>query len=128
MPPDPFTIFLDENHCNNRRLLQTLQDAGVPFVRHLDKFARGTQDEVWLPSVGQNGWALLTKDKRIRYRTNERLAVRRYRIRMFYFTTNELNGTQMAERSRKRCQRCDVSTIGKTRHTAQRLLVLVKFT
>jgi hypothetical protein len=96
MPPDVFVIFLDENHCNNRRLLAVLKDAGVTVERHLEHFAAGTPDEVWLPSVGKNGWALLTTDARIRYRENEKRAVKEHRVRMFYFSTNQLSGQQMA--------------------------------
>jgi hypothetical protein len=96
MPPDPFVVFLDENHCNNRKLLAVLRDAAVRVERHLEHFAAGTPDEIWLPSVGKNGWALLTTDARIRYRANEKRAVKAHRVRMFYFSTNQLSGQQMA--------------------------------
>jgi hypothetical protein len=96
MPPDPFVIFLDENHCNNRRLLAVLKEAAVRVERHLEHLPAGTPDEVWLPSVGKNGWALLTTDSRIRYRANEKRAVKEHGVRMFYFSTNQLSGQQMA--------------------------------
>jgi PIN like domain len=96
MPPDRFTIFLDENHCNNTRILAVLELAGIPVERHLDHFPRGTPDEDWLPLVGRNGWALITTDKRIRYRSNEKRAVQTHDVRMFYFSTNEMSGQQMA--------------------------------
>lgn len=96
MPPDRLAIYLDENHCNNKRVLAVLQDAGVQTERHLDHFARGTPDEDWLPFVGNNGWILLTTDKRIRHRVNERQAVIQNSIRMFYFSINDISGEQMA--------------------------------
>lgn len=96
MQPDSLAIYLDENHCNNRRVLAVLAAGGVRVERHLDHFPRGTPDEEWLPFVGVNGWALLTTDKRIRYRFNERKAVIDHRVRMFYFSKNELSGHQMA--------------------------------
>jgi hypothetical protein len=89
-------IYLDENHCNNRKILAVFSNAGVKVERHLDHFARGTPDEEWLPLVGANGWALLTTDRRIRYRTNEKQAVIRHNVRMFYFSKNDLSGEQMA--------------------------------
>jgi hypothetical protein len=95
-PPDSLVIFLDENHCNNKKILAVLANAAVRVERHLDHFARGTPDEEWLPIVGSNGWALLTTDKRIRYRTNERHAVIKHNVRMFYFSKNDLSGQQMA--------------------------------
>lgn len=33
---------------------------------------RGMADEDWLPIVGENGWVVLMRDKRIRYRKPER--------------------------------------------------------
>jgi len=96
MPPDGFTIFLDENHCNNRRLLDVLAEAQVSVERHLAHFSRATPDEEWLPFVGKNNWALLTSDARIRYRSNEKRAVQENNVRMFYFSTNNLSGLQMA--------------------------------
>jgi hypothetical protein len=96
MLPERFIVFLDENHCNNQKLLDVLKKAGVPGERHLAHFARATPDEDWLPFVGKNGWALLTSDARIRYRSNEKRAVLESGVRMFYFSTNNLSGTQMA--------------------------------
>jgi len=97
MPPKPFVIFLDENHCNNQKILHVLRTAEIAVERHLDHFARGTPDEDWLPFVGKNDWALLTTDARIRYRSNEKRAVQENAVRMFYFSTNNLSGQQMAD-------------------------------
>jgi hypothetical protein len=95
MPLESIVIYLDENHCNNKSILTVLKNAGVRVERHLDHFSRGTIDEEWLPFVGKNGWILLTTDKRIRYRVNEKQAVIRHRIRMFYFSRNDMSGHQM---------------------------------
>src|SRR5438270_12085405 len=97
MLPDPLIIFLDENHCNNKNILRVLADAGVSVERHLDHFQSGTPDEEWLPIVGRNGWALVTTNARIRYRANEKRAVQENLVRMFYFSTNNMSGLQMAE-------------------------------
>lgn len=96
MQLDSFTVYLDENHCNNRRVLAVLKGAGVVVERHLDHFPRGTPDEHWLPFVEKNGWALVTTDKRIRYHSNERQAVIQHAVRMFYFSKNDMSGEQMA--------------------------------
>jgi hypothetical protein len=96
MSPENFILFLDENHCNNRKILDVLNAAGIPVERHLANFPRGTPDEDWLPIVGKNGWVLLTTDARIRYRTNEKRAVMENNVRMFYFSSNNLSGQQMA--------------------------------
>jgi len=96
MQPETLAIYLDENHCNNKSVLAVLENAGIRVERHLNHFARGTPDEDWLPFVGANGWLLLTTDSRIRYRSNEKQAVIRNNVRMFYFTTNNLSGREMA--------------------------------
>ena len=101
MPPDPFTIFLDENHCNNKAILALLDEVGVPVERHLQHFPPGTRDEVWLQVVGKNGWVLLTTDKRIRYRAAEKMAVEMHSVRMFYFSKNMMSGAEMAAALRK---------------------------
>lgn len=101
MQPEDLVIYLDENHCNNKYILSVLKSAGIQVERHLDHFARGTPDEEWLPLVGMNGWVVLTTDKRIRYRSNERQAVIDHDIRMFYFSKNDMSGQQMGDALKK---------------------------
>src|SRR5208283_2274685 len=50
----------------------------------------------WLPTVGNNGWLLLTKDKRIRFNELEKAAIQRYGVREFYFTSGNYSGAEMA--------------------------------
>lgn len=69
----------------------------VKHERHGQHFPAGTEDSLWLPFVGQNGWVLLTKDKRIRFNQLEKTAVRRYRVREFYFSSGNYTGAEMAE-------------------------------
>jgi hypothetical protein len=92
---DSFIIFLDENHCRNPHLLQTLADSGTRFESHLNHFEPGTEGTTWLPQIGRHGWCLLTTDKRIRKRPLEREAVRAHAVRMFYFSTNSVSGSEM---------------------------------
>ena len=46
-----------------------LRHAGEEVIAFHERFASGTEDSVWLHEVGRNGWILLTKDSRIRYRS-----------------------------------------------------------
>ena len=73
-----------------------LRDKGLRYERHSSHFRPGTPDAEWLPFVGRNGWALLTSDRRIRYRALEKQAVQQHAIAMFYFAVNNLSGKQMA--------------------------------
>ncbi len=52
---------------------------------------------MWLPFIGEKGWAVLTKDKRIRFNELEKNAVLRYNVREFYFSSGNYSGAQMAE-------------------------------
>lgn len=47
---------------------------------------RGTADEEWLPIVGGNGWIVLMRDKRIRYRRPERDRLMAHAVKAFCLT------------------------------------------
>ena len=96
-----FVIFLDENHCRNRAVIEAIEQAGIECQKLLDHFAAGTEDLSWLPEVGRHGWCLLTTDARIRSNTLEKEAVRIHSIRMFYFSRNNLGGAEMGAALRK---------------------------
>ncbi|MGB2593026.1 MAG: hypothetical protein WBG02_09020 [Candidatus Acidiferrum sp.] len=93
---DDFVLYLDENLCNSSAILATLTTLGIHFERHLAHFERGTPDEVWLPLVGSNGWALLTADKRIRYNLLEKRALQQHAVREFVFASGNISGEDMA--------------------------------
>ena len=97
MQLDDFVLYLDENLDNCQPILEALEANGVQYRRHRDHFARGTPDEAWLPFVAERGWIVLTKDKRNRYNEIERDAVRRHRVREFYFGSGNFNGAEMAQ-------------------------------
>jgi imidazoleglycerol phosphate synthase glutamine amidotransferase subunit HisH len=78
--PEEFVLYLDENLCNAKAILSVLSRLGVRHERHLDHFPRGTPDEVWLPRVGQEKWAVLTADKRIRYNLLEKKALAEHSV------------------------------------------------
>ncbi len=84
-PPESLTFFLDES-LDNLTVAAALREAGAQVERSTDHFGKGTRDEVWLAKAGQNGWIVLTRDKRIRYRQLERLALQAAKVRAFVFT------------------------------------------
>jgi hypothetical protein len=96
-PPEDFVLYLDENLHNCKPILEALVQRGVRHERHGQHFAPGAEDSVWLPFVGQRGWIVLTKDKRIRFNQLEKTAMRRYRVREFYFSSGNYSGAEMAE-------------------------------
>lgn len=66
-----------------------LSDAGLCVVKHDDEFSdHSTPDEVWLHRVGVNGWFAISRDKRIRFRPNEKQAVLREGVGLFLVMGN----------------------------------------
>jgi hypothetical protein len=94
---DDFILYLDENLDNCQPILDALLNAAVQHRRHRDFFQRGTRDEEWLAYVAERAWVVLTKDKRNRYNEIEREALRRHRMREFYFGSGNFTGAEMAE-------------------------------
>jgi hypothetical protein len=95
--PEDFVLYLDENLHNCKPILDALAQHRVKYERHGQHFDSGTEDTEWLPVVGEKGWVLLTKDKRIRYNELEKAAVRQHKIREFYFSSGNYSGAEMAE-------------------------------
>ena len=94
---DDFVLYLDENLDNCQPIMDALAANGVLFKRHRDFHKRGALDETWLPFVAERAWVVLTKDKRNRYNQLEREAVRRHRVREFYFGSGNFTGAEMAQ-------------------------------
>lgn len=84
-PPEPLTVFLDES-LDSDSIAQALAAAGATVERLTKHFPKGTDDRAWLSLAGAKGWIVLTRDKRIRYRRLERLALQAAGVRAFVFT------------------------------------------
>ena len=95
--PPKFDVYLDENLCNCKPILEVLADPRVQVHRHLEFFQRGTPDDAWLPFVGKNRWAVLTTDRRFRYNELERIALQTHNVQAFEFTDNQIGALGMAE-------------------------------
>jgi predicted nuclease of predicted toxin-antitoxin system len=65
-------------------------------VLHDELFAQDAHDEEWLAEVGKQGWVVLTKDRRIRHRRSERLALMDAGVRAFVLTAGNITGEEMA--------------------------------
>ena len=82
--PEPLTVFLDES-LDSDAISNTLSATGVTVERLTRHLPRGTPDADWLFYAGERGWVVLTRDKRVRYRRLERLALRAANVRTFVF-------------------------------------------
>jgi hypothetical protein len=91
------TLYLDENLCECALILKVLTEARFPYKRHLEIFPRGTLDQDWLPMPGNNGWPVLTKDKAQRYTPLEKALIVKRCLKIFAFSSGNLNGAEMAD-------------------------------
>lgn len=79
-PRDAPVFFTDRDL--GTRFPDILAAAGLQVRRHRDRFPHDCPDEIWLETVGREGWVALSHNARIRYTPNELAAVVRHRIRL----------------------------------------------
>jgi len=96
-PREAPVFFID--HClGTEKVAQRLRSEGAE-VRVLveEGFAEDSADVDWLPVVAEKGWAILTKDKRIRRRALEREAITQSGAGAFILAAAGLGGDAIAE-------------------------------
>ena len=96
-PREAPVFFID--HClGTEKVAQRLRREGAE-VRVLveEGFAEDSADVDWLPVVAEKGWAILTKDKRIRRRALEREAITQSGAGAFILAAAGLGGDAIAE-------------------------------
>src|SRR4051812_13622310 len=93
---DDFIVYLDENLDHCKPIMDALSAGNVVFECHTKHFVRGTDDDIWLKFVAERSWVVITKDKRNRYNDVEREAIRRHKVREFYFGSGNFNAGEMA--------------------------------
>ena len=94
-PPDGTVFFIDRS-LGVEPIRTELINSGLTVEIHDDHFARDEEDRVWLKTVGEHGWVVLTKDQRLRYRPLEISALRASNARVFVLTAGNLRGSEIA--------------------------------
>jgi predicted nuclease of predicted toxin-antitoxin system len=94
-PPDETVFFIDRS-LGVDPIRAELVKAGLVVEIHDDHFARDEEDHVWLRTAGEQGWVVLTKDQRLRYRPLEIAALRASKARVFVLTAGNLRGMEIA--------------------------------
>jgi predicted nuclease of predicted toxin-antitoxin system len=87
------TFFVD--HCLGKGVVRALLAAGVAVENHSAHFAPDAADVDWIPVVSMRGWVILTKDKSIRRRAEERDASVAADARIITLTPAHMTGEQM---------------------------------
>lgn len=95
MPRRAVVFFLDRS-VGKHSIAGVLRERGAKVEVHDDHFERDTEDAEWIVEVSRRGWAILTKDRRIRYRPLERRAVLQAKARVFALSGGNLTGPEMA--------------------------------
>jgi hypothetical protein len=95
-PPDSPTLFVDRS-LGRHHVADALRQAGATVEIHDDHFSPNAPDDEWLGEVGRRGWIVLTKDRRIRYRPNQILALKRGWVVAVVLASGNLTGPAMAE-------------------------------
>jgi hypothetical protein len=90
-------VFFIDRSLGKHVVPDALRAAGVRVEVHDDHFPQNAIDEVWLPAVGQNGWAVLTSDDRIRYRHAEKGAAIAAGVALFIFAGKGMRGAAVAD-------------------------------
>jgi hypothetical protein len=94
--PPEITFFIDRS-LGAEIFATALRDAGCTVVVHDDRFPANTPDQIWLAEAGRNGWVVVTKDKRIRFRTIEKEAFRAAGVGVFVFAQGSRRVPDLAE-------------------------------
>lgn len=79
-----------------------LRAAGLELTTLAEHYGIPADEEVadvdWLALAGENGWAVLMKDDRIRRVSEERSALHNSGVRAFVITSGNLRANEMAQR------------------------------
>ena len=89
------TLFVDRSL--GKGVARRLREAGAVVEMHDDHFPQTTPDTEWIPEVARRGWVVLTKDKNIRRRQDERTALLLAKSRVFTLSSGNMSGAKMAE-------------------------------
>ncbi len=89
-------MFFVNRSLGRKAVPEALRLAGEKVIVHDEHFAQDAKDEEWLTHAGNQGWVVLSADKRIRYRGSEFSALKEAGVRAFILTAkSQMTGAQM---------------------------------
>jgi hypothetical protein len=93
-------LFLDRS-LGRRQVPDLLRAAGLCLQTLAEVYGIPADETVadvdWLARAGSEGWIVLMKDERIRYRPAEREALVNHHVRAFCLTSGNLRAAEMAQ-------------------------------
>jgi len=90
----PARFFVDENDLALGKALAE-EHGNVVYPGHPDlpEVPRGALDDEWLPVIGAKRLIVITRDRKIRYRSAEKLAWIEHQVRGFVLTGKKIQTT-----------------------------------
>lgn len=93
-------LFLDRS-LGRRQVPRLLRASGLRLKTLAEVYGVPADEDVadvdWLQRCGEEGWVVLMKDERIRYRTVEHEVLRYHGVRAFCLTSGNLRAEHMAQ-------------------------------
>lgn len=93
-------LFLDRS-LGRRQVPDLLRAAGLRLRTLAEVYGIPADETIadvdWLARAGHEGWVVLMKDERIRYRPAERAVLVDHRVRAFCLTSGNLRAAEMAQ-------------------------------
>ena len=96
LPHKP-TIFIDRN-SGGRIFRDLITAAGIPVVLQSELFPDNTPDDVWLETIAEKGWMMVTGDKATTRDLLFLQKLNRHKARVFLL--NALNGASRDQKAR----------------------------
>jgi len=90
-------IFYIDEAIGSHKVADALRSSGAKVETVNDVLCSGVLDEEWIKYAGENKRLVITKDKRIRHRKHEILAIKKHKAKIFRFTSGNMSGKEMAE-------------------------------
>ncbi|WP_219419594.1 hypothetical protein [Pseudonocardia nigra] len=98
--PDGLPVLFLDRSLGRRQVPDLLRSEGLQLHTLAEIYGIPADETIadvdWLARAGREGWAVLMKDERIRYRPAERAAVIEHRVRAFCLTSGNLRAQDMA--------------------------------
>ncbi len=99
--PDGLPDLFVDRSLGGKQVPARLRAEGLRLRTLAEVYGRPQDEDVldveWLELAGQNGWAVLMKDDRIRYRPIERQALIEHHVRAFCLAGGNLRADEMAD-------------------------------
>lgn len=98
---EDFPDFFVDRSLGRRQFPELLRAAGIRLRTLAEVYGvpadEAVEDVDWLARAGDEGWPVLMKDERIRYRAAEREALLEHDVQAFCLSRGDLRAVEMAE-------------------------------